>query len=61
MGIRCARVRFDSLLSAMVDCILSFCFLFEDTYGRWLTSKERRKERKGNNRTVSPYSPNMKT
>lgn len=30
----CARVRFDSVLFAMVNYILSFCFLFEDTYGR---------------------------
>lgn len=39
MGIRyllaCLRVRFDSLLFAMVNCILrNYFFLFVDVYGR---------------------------
>lgn len=38
IGIRyllaCLRVRCDSVLFAMANYILSFCFLFEDAYGR---------------------------
>lgn len=35
MGIRYLRVRFDSVLFAMVNYILrNSCFLFEDVYGR---------------------------